>query len=138
MSNQNAKKLTIGFVAKAADVNIETIRYYQRIGLIAEPIKPLQGFRVYPTETLKRIKFIKRAQQLGFSLKEVAELLLLGDGSTDSKCADVRQRAEQKREHIVQQINDLQNLRQTLTQFISSCKKENGTRHCAIVETLSA
>jgi MerR family mercuric resistance operon transcriptional regulator len=138
MGNQNSIKLTIGFVAKAADVNIETIRYYQRIGLITEPDKPLQGFRVYPTETLKRIKFIKRAQQLGFSLKEVAELLLLGDSSADSQCVDVRQRAELKREHIEQQIKDLQSLHSTLTQLISSCKKENGTRHCAIVETLSA
>jgi len=134
----NKKSLTIGFLAKAADVNIETIRYYQRIGLITEPDKPLKGFRYYPTDTLKRIKFIKRAQQLGFRLKEVAELLLLGEGSSEDQCADVRQRAELKREHIDQQINDLQNLRKTLTQLINSCKSETGTRHCAIVETLSA
>jgi len=129
----SSKNLTIGFVAKAANVNIETIRYYQRIGLIIEPDKPLQGFRVYPTETLKRIKFIKRAQQLGFSLSEIAELLQLGEGS----CNDVRQRAEHKRDHIDQQINDLQNLRSTLTQLINSCKNNNGNQHCAIVETLN-
>lgn len=132
------KPLTIGFLAKAADVNIETIRYYQRIGLITEPDKPLQGFRRYPTETLKRIKFIKRAQQLGFSLKEVAELLLLGEGSSADQCADVRQRAEQKRVHIEQQISDLQNLRNTLSQLIDSCKNDNESHDCAIVETLSA
>lgn len=132
------KPLTIGFLAKAANVNIETIRYYQRIRLITEPDKPLQGFRIYPDQTLKRIKFIKRAQQLGFSLKEVAELLLLGESSSQDQCADVRQRAEQKKEHIDQQINDLQNLSSTLTQLINSCKKESRTRHCAIVETLSA
>ena len=134
----NKKPLTIGFLAKAADVNIETIRYYQRIGLIIEPDKPLKGFRTYPTDTLKRIKFIKRAQQLGFSLKEVAELLLLGEDTTADRCADVRQRAELKREHIDQQINDLQSLRGTLTQLIDSCKSNTGTHHCAIVETLSA
>jgi len=134
----STKPLTIGFLAKAAEVNIETIRYYQRIGLITEPNKPVKGFRTYPTDTLKRIKFIKRAQQLGFSLKEIAELLLLGDGSREDQCADVRQRAELKREHIDQQINDLQNLRKTLTKLINSCKNETGTRHCAIVETLSA
>lgn len=132
------KPLTIGFLAKAADVNIETIRYYQRIDLITEPDKPLQGFRVYPTETLNRIKFIKRAQQLGFSLKEVAELLLLGEGASADQCADVRQRAEHKRDHIEQQINDLENLRNTLTQLIDSCSSKKGSQHCAIVETLSA
>lgn len=130
----NSKKLTIGFLAKAADVNIETVRYYQRIGLITEPDKPLQGFRVYPTETLKRIKFIKRAQQLGFSLSEIAELLRLGEGN----CTDVRQRAEDKRNNIDKQINDLTTLRATLTQLINSCQSEDGNQHCAIVETLSA
>lgn len=138
MSNQNQKPLTIGFLAKAAGVNIETIRYYQRIGLTTEPEKPVKGFRLYPEDTLKRIKFIKRAQQLGFSLKEVAELLLLGEGSSEDQCADVRQRAEQKREHIDQQINDLQNLHSTLTLLIDSCKSEKGSHQCAIVETLSA
>ena len=135
MSN---KPLTIGFLAKAANVNIETIRYYQRIGLITEPDKPLKGYRSYPTETLKRIKFIKRAQQLGFNLKEVAELLQLGDGSSKDQCSDVRQQAELKREHIDQQINDLKNLRGTLTKLINSCKSDKGSQHCAIVETLSA
>ncbi|MDH5395174.1 MAG: MerR family DNA-binding protein, partial [Gammaproteobacteria bacterium] len=110
----NNKSLTIGFLAKAADVNIETIRYYQRIGIISEPTKPAQGYRVYPTETLKRIRFIKRAQQLGFSLQEINELLELGEGN----CADVRQRAEGKRTHIDQQIHDLQNLRNTLDELI--------------------
>ena len=128
------KALTIGFLAKAAEVNIETIRYYQRIGLITEPDKPASGYRIYPTDTLKRIKFIKRAQQLGFSLSEIAELLQLGEGN----CADVRQRAEEKRAHIDQQISDLNNLRNTLSELISACQSESDTHHCAIVETLSA
>lgn len=128
------EELTIGFLAKAAEVNIETIRYYQRIDLITEPVKPASGYRTYPLKTLKRIKFIKRAQQLGFSLSEIAELLQLGDGN----CADVRQRAEEKRAHIEQQINDLHNLRNTLSELISSCQSGSDTSHCAIVETLSA
>lgn len=130
----NQQKLTIGVLAKAADVNIETVRYYQRINLITEPDKPAEGYRTYPTETLKRIKFIKRAQQLGFSLKEVADLLQLGEG----QCADVRQRAELKRDNIDKQINDLTTLRKTLTQLIDSCQKGDGDQDCAIVETLSA
>lgn len=128
------KTFTIGFLAKAAGVNIETIRYYQRIGLITEPVKPLQGYRIYPIETLQRIKFIKRAQQLGFSLTEIDELLQLGEGN----CTDVRKRAEEKRAHIDQQIHDLQNLRNTLDELISSCQTKSNPDHCAIVETLSA
>lgn len=126
------KRLTIGALASAANVNIETIRYYQRVKLITEPAKPPQGFRVYPEETLKRVKFIKRAQQLGFSLKEIDELLQLGKGH----CKDVRQLAETKYEQVDQQIKDLQKLKTTLTKLITSC--EAGTEeHCAIVETLS-
>jgi len=128
------KPLTIGFLAKAADVNIETVRYYQRIGLISEPDKPSQGYRIYPKETLKRIKFIKRAQQLGFSLQEINDLLQLGEGN----CNDVRLRAEQKRTQIDKQISDLQNLRDTLSQLINTCNSDSNSSHCAIVETLTA
>ena len=128
------QKLTIGTLAKDADVNIETIRYYQRIGLITEPSKPAQGYRIYPDETLMRIKFIKRAQQLGFSLQEIEELLQLGEGN----CNDVRLRAEQKRSQIDRQIKDLKNLRGTLDQLITACHDSDSTKHCAIVETLTA
>jgi len=128
------KPLTIGLLAKAAEVNIETIRYYQRISLITEPQKPSQGYRIYPHATLKRIKFIKRAQQLGFSLQEIADLLLLGEGN----CSDVRLQAEQKRIQIDDQIKDLQNLRETLSSLINACNSNSDTSHCAIVETLTA
>jgi len=128
------KPLTIGFLAKAAEVNVETIRYYQRVGLLTEPNKPAQGYRVYPDECLKRLRFIKRAQQLGFSLAEITELLEMGDG----QCADVRHRAEAKREQIDKQINDLKNLRNTLDELINSCQNDSDASHCAIVETLSA
>lgn len=131
MSN---KPLTIGALAKAADVNIETIRYYQRIGLINEPVKPAQGYRIYPEETLSRIKFIKRAQQLGFSLQEIQELLELGDGH----CDDIRLRAEQKQTQIDKQIKDLKKLRSTLADLINSCHKSTKANHCAIVDALTA
>ena len=128
------KPLTIGFLAKAADVNIETVRYYQRIGLISEPDKPSQGYRIYPKETLNRIKFIKRAQQLGFSLQEIDELLDLGEGH----CDDVRRRAEQKCTQINNQIKDLKKLHFTLSKLINSCQQNTKTNHSAIVETLTA
>jgi len=124
--------LTIGKLAKFVDVNVETVRYYQRIGLIDEPASPLNGFRKYPIKTAENIIFIKRAQRLGFSLKEIAELLKIGDGH----CDDVRTRAEQKRNKINQQIQDLQLLRDTLDQLICECKSGEDSAHCPIVETL--
>ena len=128
------KPLTIGLLAKAAEVNLETVRYYQRIGLINEPIKPSQGYRIYPEETLSRIKFIKRAQQLGFSLQEIQELLELGDGH----CDDIRIKAEQKQTQIDKQIRDLKKLRSTLADLINSCHKSKKFNSCAIVDTLTA
>ncbi|VAW68759.1 Transcriptional regulator, MerR family [hydrothermal vent metagenome] len=128
------KPLTIGILAKKSDVNIETIRYYQRISLLTEPEKPLQGYRVYPQQTINRIRFIKRAQQLGFSLQEIADLLQLGEG----QCSDICARAEQKRLQIEQQIKDLKNLRNTLDTLISECHNEKSTSCCPIIEALTS
>ena len=125
--------ITIGRLAKAAEVNVETIRYYQRVGLITEPVKPLEGFRVYPDETIKRIRFIKRAQKLGFSLQDIAHLLELGDGH----CDDVREQAEQKLEQIEMQINDLESMRATLKKLISECSAGNESGCCPIVQSLT-
>ncbi len=127
-----AKPLTIGFLARKAEVNIETVRYYQRFGIIDEPAKPLDGYRIYPHETVARLHFIKRAKQLGFSLKEISELLEIGDG----RCEDIRMRAETKREHVEKQIKDLKKLKKTLDTLIKSCQFDNDTAHCPIVETL--
>lgn len=129
----NKKTLTIGYLARAAGVNIETVRYYQRVALIQKPAKPAEGYRHYPADTVNRIKFIKRAQQLGFSLKEIAEILALGNGH----CMDVRARAEKKRTRIEQQISDLKKLRTTLDNLINACQTDNDTTHCPIVEALS-
>lgn len=126
------KPLTIGFLAREAQVNVETVRYYQRIGIIDEPPKPFNGYRIYPAETVDRIRFIKRAKQLGFSLNEIAELLELGDGH----CDDIRVRAEIKRAHVEVQIKDLKKLKKTLDQLIASCQSDHDTAHCPIVETL--
>ncbi|HED33624.1 MAG TPA: Hg(II)-responsive transcriptional regulator, partial [Gammaproteobacteria bacterium] len=127
------RSLTIGLLAQKAYVNIETVRYYQRIGLLSEPVKPAEGYRVYPATSINRIRFIKRAQQLGFSLQEISELLQLGDG----ECNDVRSRAEQKRTQIERQIGDLENLRKTLDTLITECRDENNNGNCPIIETLT-
>ncbi len=125
--------LTIGRLARAAGVNVETVRYYQRLGLVDEPAKPESGFRHYSTGTLDRIVFIKRAQQLGFRLAEIRELLELGDGH----CADVRSRAEEKRRQIEAQIRDLRATGATLDELIAACRAGRGDAHCPIVQTLA-
>jgi len=127
------EKLTIGKLARAAGVNIESVRYYQRVGLIDEPVKPASGYRLYPEDAIDRILFIKRAQLLGFSLKEITELLELGS----AHCVDIRHKAELKRNDINNKINELSTLRDTLDELISCCKHDHDPGHCAIVETLS-
>jgi len=125
--------LTIGRLAKAAGVNVETIRYYQRVSLLTEPVKPYDGFRVYPDETIDRIRFIKRAQKLGFSLQDIAHLLGLGEGH----CSDVREQAEAKLNQIEGQIQDLQSMRKTLKKLITQCGTGNENGSCPIVQSLT-
>lgn len=124
--------LTIGRLARAAGVNVETVRYYQRVGLLEEPPRPAGGYRTYPPDTVERIRFIKRAQKLGFRLQEIRELLELGEAS----CRDVQQRARRKREQIDRQIADLQALRETLDALIRTCEERGESRACPIVESL--
>ena len=124
---------TIGRLAKAAEVNVETIRYYQRVGLINEPIKPPEGFRVYSNETISRIRFIKRAQKLGFSLQDISHLLELGEGH----CNDVREQAETKLKQIEAQIKDLQSMHKTLKKLITECNASNKKESCPIVQSLA-
>ena len=125
-------ELTIGNLAKAANVNVETIRYYERIGLIEQPVKPDQGFRKYPLQSIQNLRFIRRAQELGFSLEEISELFLLGEGH----CADVRQRAEAKRNRIESQIRDLRALREALDELIRACHHRDNEHKCPIVQSL--
>lgn len=125
--------LTIGKLAKQANVTIETIRYYQRIGLLNEPIKPATGFRLYPSAAIARIQFIKRAQRSGFSLKEISELLSLESGH----CTDVRYIAEQKRQQIDNQIKHLTALRNVLDGLVKGCQTEPFSERCGLIDALS-
>jgi len=129
------RKLTIGRLADQAGVNIETVRYYQRIGLLSEPPKPTQGYRVYPADTVSRLRFIKRAQGLGFTLREITELLALNDGD----CSEARAMAEQKRAVIEARIHDLRSIQHALDNMISSCRvSEAECADCALIETLNS
>jgi len=125
--------LTIGRLAKAADVNIETIRHYQRKGLIIEPEKPINGFRHYSASIIARILFIKRAQQLGFSLNEIKQLLSLGE----QHCEDVQLLAIEKRDKIQQQIAGLLTIKTALDDLISTCQTPDSKDNCGFIDGLS-
>ncbi|WP_275100476.1 MerR family transcriptional regulator [Sedimenticola hydrogenitrophicus] len=126
--------LTIGHLAKAAGVNVETVRYYQRIGLIREPVKPAQGYRCYPAAMVATIRFIKRAQELGFSLNEISDLLSLNA----MNCDKARAIAEHKYAVIQQRIDDLNAIQRELSRLINACRKNvSGQEQCAIIATLS-
>ncbi len=129
------EKLSIGRLAKTAGVNVETIRYYQRRGLLAEPFKPLGGHRRYASSAASRVRFIKRAQLLGFTLEEVGGLLLLEDGQS---CRETRLLAEHKLASIVERISDLNRMRRMLKGLIAECALGQRPRSCPIIDTLSA
>lgn len=124
---------TIGRLARIAGVGVETIRFYQRCKLLEEPLKPISGYRHYSPEASERIRFIKRAQELGFSLKEIAMLLKLGAGS----CTDTKQLAEKKLAVIEGKISDLQAMQTVLRDLVRKCKTNPRTRGCPIVSTLT-
>ena len=129
------EKLTIGRVAQAAGVNVETIRYYQRRGLLDEPEKPPGGHRRYAASAARRVNFIKRAQQLGFTLQEVKGLLLLEDGQN---CRATRLLAEHKLAVIEARMADLSRMRRLLKGLIVECEEGKRPRSCPIITTLSA
>lgn len=131
------KGLTIGKVAKRGEVNIETVRYYERQGLIPPPPRRESGYREYPEETVKRIRFIKRAQELGFSLKEVAELLALRVGP-ETTCGEIRKVAEAKITDIEGKMRTLQSMREVLTKLAAACSGRGPTSECPILEALES
>lgn len=127
--------MTIGYLAKEAGVHIETIRYYERRGIIARPDKPSSGYRLYPSEMVARIRFVKNAQELGFSLKEIGELLELRV-DPDSTCEDIRQQAEVKIEDISEKIRILQRMKNSLAKLINACDTNAVTAECPILGAL--
>ena len=127
-----ATGLTISKLAKAAGINIETVRYYERRNLIEQPAKPEHGFRKYPQTTLERILFIKRAQELGFTLDEVTSLLIL----SVSSCGEVQDLAEQKLDTVRAKIEDLQHLQIVLNNLVIQCQNNPDQTHCPIIESL--
>ena len=129
---------TIGKAAKQAGVGVETIRFYERKGLIAQPPKPaVGGFRDYPGETLARIRFIREAQELGFSLHEIAELLSLrADPKAD--CGAVQRRAEAKLAEVGKKIERLEEIGAALGSLIDACPGKGALGACSIIEALES
>lgn len=125
--------LTIGGLAKAADVNVETIRFYQRKGLMPEPDRPTGGIRRYGEQELSRVGFIKSAQRLGFSLDEIGDLLKLEDGSS---CAQARQKAQAKLADVRAKLADLHRMEDALASLIKLCGAAKGKVRCPLIAAL--
>lgn len=129
--------LTISHAAKRAGVGVETIRFYERRGLVKQPARPRSGgYRFYDDEVVERIRFIRQAQELGFSLREIEELLSLrADPAAD--CADVRGQAVAKRVEVDRKITQLQHIRGALDALIASCPGGGALRACTIIDAMA-
>lgn len=127
------ERRTIGALAQQAGVNVETIRYYQRRGLVPEPVKPLGGIRNYAPEHVQRLRFIKRAQQLGFSLEEVGDLLSLEDGL---HCREVEEIAGEKLTLVRERIAQLGMIESALATLIGKCRSNKGKLRCPLISAL--
>src|SRR6266404_311944 len=116
------ERLTIGKVAKEAGVNLETIRYYENEGVLPKPPRTHSGYRIFSEDAVKRLRFIKHAQDLGFSLKEIKELLALRV-KPGSSCVDVRQKAEAKIVDVEAKIRNLEAIKTALQSLTATCGK---------------
>ena len=128
-------ELTIGSLADEAGVNVETIRYYQRRGLMPEPDKPAQWYRRYDATTVKRVRFIKRAQALGFTLEEIGGLLKLDEAHA---CAETRELASHKLQTIETKLADLVAMRKALTALLCQCDAGAMKGNCPIIHALGS
>jgi Hg(II)-responsive transcriptional regulator len=127
--------LSIGQVARRAGVGVETVRFYEREGLLEEPPRRASGYRQYSEQVVTRLRFIKRAQQLGFSLKEITELLQLRVDAQTS-CEEVKGRTEAKLAEVERKLVVLQRMRQALLQVHSLCTGQGPTGRCPMLEAL--
>jgi MerR family transcriptional regulator, mercuric resistance operon regulatory protein len=123
---------TIGVVAKELNINVETIKFYERKGLITQPVKPDSGYRVYDGNLISRIKFILKAKTLGFTLQEISTLLNLS-----SNCKEVESMGLQKLTLIRNKIDDLKKLASVIDELTSTCQNNQDNSLCPIIESIS-
>lgn len=129
--------LTIGALAKQSGVGIETVRFYERRGLVRRPARPRLGYRSYPEDIVGRIRFIRNAQALGFSLQEIKELLALRV-TTGTSCAAVRSRAAAKLSVVKKRLADMQRIHQALEKLVAACPGRGALATCTILEALDS
>ena len=123
--------VTIGQIAKRTNVSVETIRYYEQRGLLPEPKRrPFSGYRLYDEGAIKQLRFIKRTQELGFSLTEILELLFL------TACRDVKEKSIQKINELNDKIQTLKKMKQALERLVKTCKIKGYRNECPIVDAL--
>ncbi len=134
--NTSADSLTIGAVAKRVGVAIDTIRYYEREGLLPEPLRRASGYRSYGEGTIAQLRFIRRAKQLGFTLEEIRELLALSADRQRGVKA-VKQRAQERLAALEQRIVELQRVRDGLAQLVESCPGHGAPEQCPILRALT-
>ncbi|MFV2082411.1 MAG: MerR family DNA-binding protein [bacterium] len=129
------RPLTIGKVAKLTGIGVETVRFYEKSGLIDEPPRSKSGYRQFPASTVARVRFIKRAKELGFTLNEIKGLLHLKLNPTTS-CDEVRHMAEEKRMNVRAKIESLRGIERALDALISACSASGPTGECPFLEAL--
>jgi MerR family transcriptional regulator, mercuric resistance operon regulatory protein len=129
------KTFTIGALAKQAGVHLETIRYYQRRALVGEPDRPLGGIRRYTEDHVRRLRFIRHAQELGFSLDEIGELLKLEDGA---HCREARTLGERRLADVRKKLADLQRIEAALAGLVDRCGAARGKLRCPLITSLQA
>lgn len=124
--------MRIGKIAKAAEINIETVRFYERKGLIDQPIKPVEGYRDYSSKILERLLFIKRAKKLGFTLEEISSLLSM----ESAECDEIQEMATIKLADVRSRLADLNRMESVLNELVVSCQTNPNKSGCPIIETL--
>ncbi len=127
--------LTIGALADAAGVGRETVRFYERKGLLPDPPRTDSGYRNYPPESVERLRFIRRAQGLGFTLEEIAELLALRVDEV-AACGTVEARARAKLTKVAQKLTELRRMKRALERLVDACRAREPTSDCPILEEL--
>ncbi len=127
--------ITIGQLARRAGIGVETVRFYERKGLLPEPPRTRSGYRLYPEEAVRRLRFVRRAKELGFTLAEIRELLELraGPGAT---CAQVRERAREKLADIEARIRSLERIRAALQRLAEDCPASGPVARCPILAAM--
>jgi len=129
------RELRTGELAKQAGVNVESLRFYEREGLLPEPPRRASGYRRYPPEAVARVRFIKRAQELGFSLKEIRELLAIGT-DPDGTCQEVKEHVNVRMASVQQKILDLQHIEAALRDLAEQCPTNTPSDQCPILHSL--